>query len=66
MQHAQAKKRNTNKALVGKSERKVLFGRSKRRSECTIKMDLKETRREGLKVINLAYYRTSDGLLCAR
>jgi hypothetical protein len=42
-----------------KKKKKRLFGRRRRRWECTITMDLKETGRENVRVINLAY----DGLL---
>jgi hypothetical protein len=48
---------------MGKFERKGLFGRPSRRWECTIKMHFKEKRREDVRVINLVYDRTSDGLL---
>jgi hypothetical protein len=61
--YVQAKKRNTNKALFGKSEKKRLFGRPSCRWECTIKLCLKETGREGVRVINLTYNRAIDGLL---
>jgi len=43
-----------------------LFGRPRCRWEYTIKMDLKETGREGVRVINLAFERASDELLSAR
>jgi hypothetical protein len=46
--------KNGHKPLVGKLERKRQFGRSKRRWEDNIRMDLKEIWWEGVKWMHLA------------
>ena len=48
------------KVLVGKSERKRLLGRPRRRWEVNIKMGLREVRCERLEWIELAHDRESS------
>jgi hypothetical protein len=46
-------KKNARKILVGKSERKRLLGRSRRRLVDNIKMDLRDTERGSMNWIDL-------------
>jgi hypothetical protein len=57
-----AEVRNTFRALVGKAEGKKPLGRTRRRWEDNIRMDLEDIGWEGLDWIHLAQNRFSGGL----